>query len=65
MFNKLKNKGSKILGSTFGFLLLMPCNFYPFAYIKTDGDMNNLPLAFWVIGKSQFLLWDLTSKLFT
>lgn len=63
MFEKMKNKTLEILRVTLAILLITPCDFYPFAYIKTDGDMNARPLAFWVLGKLYFLLWDVVNKL--
>ena len=34
--------------------LAITLNFYPFAYIKTDGDMNNLSLVFGLLVNHNF-----------
>lgn len=48
MKNKImKNKITNILGLMLVTLLLLPCDFFPFAYLETENDMTKIPLCVW------------------
>lgn len=51
MLDKMKSKITNILGLMLGTLLLLPCNFFPFAYLETENDITHYPLVFWFIVK--------------
>ena len=59
---KVKDKNSKILNVIIFTLLLMPCDFFPFAYLETENDMTKTPLGVWFTIK---LLMFLNSILVT